>query len=208
MILDKIKNLQVGDTLHWAEGKQYFKGKFKRYSGDVLDYKVLCVETDDGNEDEILHIFLIDEEVYLRETQKTFKPSFVKNKIEKKEEINDEAEDDSEINQNVEQTEKKLIIESKEIKSSVEIDNQIQNKIIKKVSKNTVSGDELKPTLKNLDVILQKEGCRIERDDKKWVKYHLFLSDGNHVEIIYKGKVWELYNIYVEQGLQGLLNLV
>jgi hypothetical protein len=205
MILEKIKNLQVGDVLYWAEGKNHFKGKFKRYSGDVLDYKVLCVETDDGNEDEILHIFLIDEEVYLRETQKTFKPSFVKNKIEKKEEIDDETIENVESEQKIENN---TSIESKEIKSPVEIDNQIQNKVVKKVTKNTVSADELKPTLKNLDNLLQKEGCRIERDDKKWVKYHLFLSDGNHVEIIYKGKVWELYNIYVEHGLKGLVNII
>jgi hypothetical protein len=196
MVAEEVQKLKEGDTLYWALGKKFIKGKFVRHSGNVVDFKVLCVKDDNGVEDEILHVFLVDEEAYIRETQKTFKPSFVKNKIEKKEEVNDES--DLIETENIAPIQK---IEKIEIKQ-----NDI-NKAVKKVTKNIVSNDEMKPTLKSLDMLLKKEGCSIERDSVKWVKYHLSLSTGEHLEIIYKGKVWELYNIYVESGLQGLIDL-
>jgi actin-like ATPase involved in cell morphogenesis len=60
-------------------------------------------------------------------------------------------------------------------------------------------------TLKSLNELLNEEGHNIERDDVDWPVYHLNLADGSSHTIRYIGKVWELYNLYVDGGVDSLL---
>jgi hypothetical protein len=213
MTAEETKSLVPGDKIFWAEGKKFFKGKFKGFSHDVLDMKTLIVEDDNAVEDEILHVMLITEESYLRETNRHLKTSFVKNSIPKNEEINDE-ENKIEENQNdslIEDSDSEKIEKNKIEKpkaQTIKIVNNSSNSSTSVVDSPRGNDGEMKPNLKTLQILLQKEGYNIERDNNKWVKYHLFCPDGSQVEFIYKLKVWNLYNIYIEKGVQGLLDLV
>jgi hypothetical protein len=60
-------------------------------------------------------------------------------------------------------------------------------------------------TLKALNELLVEEGNSIERDDFDWPVYHITLQGEKHT-IRFTGKVWELYNLFVEGGIDSLLH--
>ena len=60
-------------------------------------------------------------------------------------------------------------------------------------------------TLKGLNELLVEEGHNIERDEYDWPVYHINLVDGTSHTIRYTGKVWELFNLYVDGGVDSLL---
>jgi hypothetical protein len=212
MTAEETKQLQPGDEIHWMLGKNYHKGKFVGFGRDVADMKSLIVEDSNGVQDEILHVFLIQEEDYtsgisrLNNKHKIITKGFVQNKIEKKEEISDEEtseeENNQEVNENQEkEPEKKVVIKQPKVPITSLSNN------LGKVDSPRGNGSELKPNLNTLQKLMSSQGYNIERDPNKWVRYILLLPDGESTDFIFKGKVWELYNIYIEQGIQGLLNL-
>lgn len=215
MTAEETKQLQPGDQVHWMLGKNYHKGKFIGFGRDVADMKSLIVEDPNGVQDEILHVFLIGEEDYtsgvsrLNNKHKIINKGFVQNKIEKKEEISDEelSEDEiiEEVNENQEKEkklEKKVIVKQPQVPIT-----NLSNVNLTKVDSPRGNGSEFKPNLNTLQKLMSSQGYNIERDPNKWVRYILLLPDGESTDFIFKGKVWELYNIYIEQGIQGLLNL-
>jgi hypothetical protein len=60
-------------------------------------------------------------------------------------------------------------------------------------------------TLKALNELLVENGDSIERDDFDWPVYHITLEGEKHT-IRFTGKVWELYNLYIESGIDSLLH--
>jgi cell division ATPase FtsA len=60
-------------------------------------------------------------------------------------------------------------------------------------------------TLKALNELLSENGDSIERDDFDWPVYHITLQGEKHT-IRFTGKVWELYNLYIEGGIDSLLH--
>jgi hypothetical protein len=62
-------------------------------------------------------------------------------------------------------------------------------------------------TLKTVNELLKKDGHRIERDEKIWPLYHLFLQNGESHDIDFRGKVSEFYDIFLEKGIEGILEL-
>ena len=60
-------------------------------------------------------------------------------------------------------------------------------------------------TLKALNELLVENGDSIERDDFDWPVYHITLQGEKHT-IRFTGKVWELYNLYIEGGIDSLLH--
>jgi hypothetical protein len=60
-------------------------------------------------------------------------------------------------------------------------------------------------TLKALNELLSENGDSIERDDFDWPVYHITLNSEKHT-IRFTGKVWELYNLFVEGGIDSLLH--
>ena len=60
-------------------------------------------------------------------------------------------------------------------------------------------------TLKVLNELLLENGDSIERDDFDWPVYHITLQSEKHT-IRFTGKVWELYNLYIESGIDSLLH--
>ena len=60
-------------------------------------------------------------------------------------------------------------------------------------------------TLKALNELLVENGDSIERDDFDWPVYHITLEGEKHT-IRFTGKVWELYNLYIEGGIDSLLH--
>lgn len=222
MTAQEVQKLQPGDEIHWTLGKNYFKGKLLGFGRDVADMKSLLVEDSNGVQDEILHVFLVEKQDYIEGVSKLNKHKIVKNniingnnfvqsKIEKNEEISDEENIEKEISEeeiSQEISEKEIIKESQNI--PVEIPKPItnlSNTELTKVSSPRGNNTEMKPNLKTLQILLQKQGYHIERDPNKWVRYILTLPNSESVDFSYKGKVWELYNIYIESGIQGLLNL-
>ena len=59
-------------------------------------------------------------------------------------------------------------------------------------------------TLKGLKELLSQNGDSIERDDFDWPVYHITHLNEKHT-IRYIGKVWELYNLFVDGGIDSLL---
>lgn len=212
MTIEEVQKLKEGDTLFWAVGKKYYKGKFLSLNDDVLDLKTLQVEDENGEKDEILHAFIVSEDKYLMETGKPFKPSFVKNKIEKSEELDDEDFISNEIIENVElEVEVEKTEAPKKIAKPVITTTTTVNPVnvtLNPVSSPRGNNSELKPNLKSLQILLQKEGYFIERNENRWIEYFLYLPDGQKVSFLCKLKVWQVYNIYIEKGIQGLLDLV
>ena len=81
-------------------------------------------------------------------------------------------------------------------------------KLLKIVSGSATKGIVMKGgngTLKGLNELLVEEGNSIERDDIDWPVYHLNLADGTSHTIRFTGKVWELFNLYVDGGVDSLL---
>jgi cell division ATPase FtsA len=60
-------------------------------------------------------------------------------------------------------------------------------------------------TLKALNELLTENGDSIERDDFDWPVYHITVQNEKHT-IRFTGKVWELYNLYIEGGIDSLLH--
>ena len=60
-------------------------------------------------------------------------------------------------------------------------------------------------TLKALNELLVENGDSIERDDFDWPVYHITIEGEKHT-IRFTGKVWELYNLYIESGVDSLLH--
>jgi actin-like ATPase involved in cell morphogenesis len=93
------------------------------------------------------------------------------------------------------------------------VDSVIDNsadflKLLKIVSGSATKGIVMKGgsgTLKGLNELLVEEGHNIERDDTDWPVYHINLVDGTSHTIRFTGKVWELYNLYVDKGMDSLL---
>ena len=81
-------------------------------------------------------------------------------------------------------------------------------KLLKIVSGSATKGIVMKGgngTLKGLNELLVEEGNSIERDDIDWPVYHINLVDGTSHTIRFTGKVWELYNLYVDGGVDSLI---
>jgi cell division ATPase FtsA len=81
-------------------------------------------------------------------------------------------------------------------------------KLLKIVSGSATKGVVMKGgngTLKGLNELLTEEGNSIERDDIDWPVYHINLVDGTSHTIRFTGKVCELYNLYVDGGIDSLL---
>ena len=81
-------------------------------------------------------------------------------------------------------------------------------RLLKIVSGSATKGIVMKGgngTLKGLNELLVEEGNSIERDDIDWPVYHVNLADGTSHTIRFTGKVWELYNLYIEGGIDSLL---
>ena len=60
-------------------------------------------------------------------------------------------------------------------------------------------------TLKALNELFSENGDSIERDDFDWPVYHITTQGEKHT-IRFTGKVWELYNLYIESGVDSLLH--
>jgi len=94
------------------------------------------------------------------------------------------------------------------------VDSVISNssdflRLLKIVSGSATKGIVMKGgsgTLKGLNELLVEEGHTIERDDVDWPVYHLNLADGSGHTIRFTGKVWELYNLFVDNGINSLLD--
>lgn len=213
MTAQEVINFQPGQEIFWKEGKKFFKGIFLGFNRDVLDIKSLSVKDENGNQDEILHVMLIDEETYLQWQEKSSKHkiitknNFVQNKIEKKEDISDE-EISEEITENQNIQSENILSENidSNLISTPPITN-VFNISLSKVSSPRGTNSEIKPNLNTLQKLLNMQNFHIERDPNKWVRYILTLPNKQVVDFIFKGKVWELYNIYIEKGIQGLLDL-
>jgi actin-like ATPase involved in cell morphogenesis len=103
-----------------------------------------------------------------------------------------------------------------ELTSIVEggVDSVIENsadflRLLKIVTGSATKGVVMKGgsgTLKSLNELLNEEGHNIERDSNDWPVYHLNLADGSSHTLRYIGKVWELYNLYVDGGINSLLD--
>ena len=81
-------------------------------------------------------------------------------------------------------------------------------RLLKIVSGSATKGIVMKDgsgTLKSLNELLVEESHNIERDDYDWPVYHVNLADGSSHTIWFTGKVWELYNLYIEGGVNSLL---
>jgi len=81
-------------------------------------------------------------------------------------------------------------------------------KLLKIVSGSATKGVVMKGgngTLKGLNELLVEEGHNIERDDIDWPVYHINLVEGSSHTIRFTGKVWELYNLYIDGGVDSLL---
>ena len=76
---------------------------------------------------------------------------------------------------------------------------------LKVLSTGDTTGRKRGETLKSLEDLLSKEGIGIKRNPLKWPLYHLTLQDGEVVNILFKGKVWELYEMYVTNGIEEIL---
>ena len=76
---------------------------------------------------------------------------------------------------------------------------------LKVLSIGDTTGRKKGETLKSLEELLSKEGIGIKRNPLKWPLYHLTLSNGEVVNILFKGKVWELYEMYVSGGIEEIL---
>ena len=76
---------------------------------------------------------------------------------------------------------------------------------LKVLSTGDTTGRKKGETLKSLEELLSKEGIGIKRNPLKWPLYHLTLQNGEVVNILFKGKVWELYEIYVMGGIEEIL---
>jgi hypothetical protein len=212
MTAQEVQKIQPGEEVYWALGKKFIRGKFLKFSRDVLDIKSLIVVDEKGIEDEILHVMLVDKETYLDAIQKVTNKqkiiqntSFIQNKIVKKEEISDEeiVEEISENKEIINENE-----ESKDIKITTPITPSIINsQQLGKVSSPRGNSSDVKPNLSTLQKLLNSQGYNIERDPNKWVRYILTLPGGEVTDFIFKGKVWELYNIYIDKGIQGFLDL-
>lgn len=213
MTSEEISLLKEGDRVYWATGttvKQHYSGVFVKFTGNVLDYKVMLVRSDDGFEDEILDPFLISEEAFIQYTApKTFKPQRVKSLISKKEEISDDSSEEEilnevlteEIDRKIEEHVNKISV----VKSLPSLPISKDN--LAKVTGHRTGGVGPAPNLKTLQMLLISDGISIERDKAKWVRYHLTFSDGRTESFDFSGKVFELYNIYLDEGIDGILKL-
>ena len=76
---------------------------------------------------------------------------------------------------------------------------------LKVLSTGDTTGRKKGETLKSLEELLSKEGIGIKRNPLKWPLYHLTLQNGEVVNILFKGKVWELYEMYVTNGIEEIL---
>ena len=76
---------------------------------------------------------------------------------------------------------------------------------LKVLSTGDTTGRKKGETLKSLEDLLSKEGISIKRNPLKWPLYHLTLQNGEVVNILFKGKVWELYEMYVTNGIEEIL---
>jgi actin-like ATPase involved in cell morphogenesis len=93
------------------------------------------------------------------------------------------------------------------------VDSVINNssdflRLLKIVSGSATKGIVMKGgsgTLKGLNELLSETGNSVERDDNDWPVYHINLADGTSHTIRFTGKVWELYNLYIEGGIGSLL---
>ena len=63
-------------------------------------------------------------------------------------------------------------------------------------------------TLKSLEELLSKEGISVKRNALKWPLYHFTMKDGEVVNVFFKGKVWELYEMYVTGGIEEILKYI
>ena len=223
MVIEEVDKLKEGDIIFWASGRDHFKGTFVKFVGNVTDLRLMLVRTDKGVEDEILHVFLTNEDAYNREMQKgIFKAQkvitnkapkqvsavqtiSVKSDLEKSEDIADEDDLSSAIGDFLEEVEVKT--KPKKLVSTSFVPTPVEKGNLEKVSGHRDYKGGPAPNLKTLQLLLKEDNIHIERDKAKWVRYHIILADGTHEEIDFSGKVFELYNIYLDSGIDGILKL-
>lgn len=218
MTAEEVGTLKEGDVIYWATGKEHFKGVFVKFTGTVLDLRLMLVRSDSGLEDEILHPFLTSEEIYNRQmtikTNRSIRPQKVKSSIVKKETISDDNTDEENLSEALSDE-----IDSK-IQDFVDRSPKLITKPVVPVITGPVNKDNLvkasghrdyvggvTPNLKTLQGLLLLDGIHIERDKAKWVRYHLILADGTSDQFDFSGKVFELYNIYLDGGIDAILKL-
>lgn len=224
MVIEEVDKLKEGDIIFWASGRDHFKGTFVKFVGNVTDLRLMLVRTDSGVEDEILHVFLTNEDTYNREMQKgifkaqkiitnktpkqvsTVQTISVKSELEKSDIVADEEDLSSAMSDFLE-NEVEVKIKPKKLALPSFTPAPIEKGNLEKVSGHRDYKGGPAPNLKTLQLLLKEDNIHIERDKTKWVRYHIVLADGTHEQIDFSGKVFELYNIYLDSGIDGILKL-
>ena len=217
MTAEEVSELKEGDVIYWATGKEHFKGIFVKFTGSVLDLRLMLVRSDDGLEDEILHPFLTSEDIYNNQMaikNRVKAPRVVTQKVQssivKKEIISDESEEsDSSLPESIGSVIEDYVesVVTKVSKVPPQITGPISKDKLVKASGHRDYVGGVTPNLKTLQSLMSSDGIHIERDKAKWVRYHLVFSDGAVDQFDFSGKVFELYNIYLDGGIDAILKL-
>ena len=86
------------------------------------------------------------------------------------------------------------------------IKNQIEfTEALRVLSTGDTTGRKQGENLKALKNLLAEEGYDIERNLTKWPLYHITNSDSEVTNILFKGKVYELYEMFLTGGINELL---
>ena len=217
MTAEEVSELKEGDVIYWATGKEHFKGIFVKFTGNVLDLRLMLVRSDDGFEDEILHPFLTSEDIYNNQMaikNRVKAPRVITQKVQssivKKEKVSDESEEsDSSLPESIGSVIEDYVenVVGKVTKVPPQITGPISKDKLVKASGHRDYIGGVTPNLKTLQSLMSSDGIHIERDKAKWVRYHLVFSDGTVDQFDFSGKVFELYNIYLDGGIDAILKL-
>jgi hypothetical protein len=86
------------------------------------------------------------------------------------------------------------------------IKNQVEfTEALRVLSTGDTTGRKHGENLKALKNLLAEEGYDIERNLTKWPLYHITNSDKEVTNILFKGKVYELYEMFLTGGINELL---
>jgi hypothetical protein len=90
------------------------------------------------------------------------------------------------------------------------VDEIIKNHVefteaLRVLSTGDTTGRKQGENLKALKNLLAEEGYDIERNLTKWPLYHVTNSDSEVTNILFKGKVYELYEMFLTGGIAELL---
>jgi hypothetical protein len=86
------------------------------------------------------------------------------------------------------------------------IKNQIEfTEALRVLSTGDTTGRKHGENLKALKNLLAEEGYDIERNLTKWPLYHITSPNSEVTNILFKGKVYELYEMFLKGGINELL---